>query len=170
MYDAIRIADINVNYGRMTPLSQSAMEDNGASATGSESVNMESAFGSADNYSTKLADVFYKISDQQQLVWSYKGNTLDKGNNKVAPIAFFKATNYEAVFYSLSDIALVDQMTNNIEYTGQAWPCENTKEANTEEPDHAFTYHGGKGYGTWKQDKDLYEFQDQCLKIPARQF
>ena len=54
MYDAIRIADVNINYGRMTPLAQSAMEDNGVSETGSNSINMESAFGSADNYSRNL--------------------------------------------------------------------------------------------------------------------
>ena len=69
MYDAIRIADINVNYGRMTPLGQSVMEDNGASATGSESVNMESAFGSADNYSTRLAWVSISSS---HILWFLK--------------------------------------------------------------------------------------------------
>ena len=63
MYDAIRIADINVNYGRMTPLSESAMEENGASATGSASVNMESAFGTADNYSTNLVWVSISAND-----------------------------------------------------------------------------------------------------------
>ena len=58
MYDAIRIADINVDYGRMTSLAESSLEDNGATAEGSESINMESAFGSADNYSNKLGLVY----------------------------------------------------------------------------------------------------------------
>ena len=55
-------------------------------------------------------------------------------------------------------------MTSNIEYSGQAWPCEKTDEADTEEPDRAFTYHGGFFYGTFLKDKDLYEFQEPCLK------
>ena len=40
IYEAIKIMDINVNYGRMTPLSQSAFEDNGASKEGVSEVNM----------------------------------------------------------------------------------------------------------------------------------
>ena len=41
IYEAIKIMDINVNYGRMTPLSQSAFEDNGASKEGASEVNMQ---------------------------------------------------------------------------------------------------------------------------------
>ena len=124
MYDAIRIRDINVNYGRMTPLSESAYEDSGASASGSESINKEAAFGTADDYSRNLADIYYRISDQQEVVWSYKGKSIEDGTNEVAPLAFYKATNYEANFYALSDIALADRMKNNVDYLADAWPCE----------------------------------------------
>ena len=65
MYDAIRIADVKIDYGRMTPLSEAALEDNGASQNGSQSLNFDSAFGSADNFATSIADIYYKISDQQ---------------------------------------------------------------------------------------------------------
>ena len=54
IYEAIRIADINVNYGPMTPLSDAVIEDTGASKDGSNSVNMNSAFGSSDDFSRNL--------------------------------------------------------------------------------------------------------------------
>ena len=54
MYEAIRVADINVNYGRMTPLSESVNDDYGASKDGSTNVNMDSAFGSDDDFSRNL--------------------------------------------------------------------------------------------------------------------
>ena len=166
MYDAIRIADINVDYGRMTPLAESSLEDDGATAAGSVSVNMESAFGSAETFSKKLADIYYKLSEQQDLVWSYKGKSLDQGPNKVAPISFFKATNYEGNFYALSDIAIVDKVTNNIDYGGDAWPCESKDQVNDE--DRAFTHDGSKyeaywGLGYWPKDESGYEFQDGNL-------
>ena len=99
-------------------------------------------------------------------MWAYKGNTHERGNNRVAPIAFYKATNYEANFYALSDIAMVDQMTNNIDYSGDAWPCENQKEANQEGKNKAFTHLDMINLQkvVWPKDTDDYEYQDGNLK------
>ena len=79
----------------------------------------------------------------------------------MAPISFFKATNYEENFYALSDIAMVDQVTNNIDYGGDAWPCESKHDIT---PDNkAFTHDGPKYRGYWPKDENIYEFQNGNL-------
>lgn len=75
----------------MTPLSESAYEDASSNNGRSETTNFQAAFGSAYEFSKKSKDVYYKLSSQQELIWSYEGEKLDsKEINKIAPIAFFK--------------------------------------------------------------------------------
>ena len=75
----------------MTPLSESAYEDASSNNSGSQSTNLQAAFGSADEFSKKSKDIYYKLSSQQELAWGYDGEKLDsKEINKIAPIAFFK--------------------------------------------------------------------------------
>ena len=75
----------------MTPLSESAYEDVSSDDNSSHNINLQAAFGSADEFSKNSKDIYYKLSSQQELVWSYEGEKLDsKEINKMAPIAFFK--------------------------------------------------------------------------------
>ena len=107
--------------------------------------------------------MYYKISDQQELVWSYDGVEADAaGHAKVAPIAFYKATNYETDFYALSDTAAVNKMKSNIDYPGEAWPCE--LERTKIKDDKTFTQHGDVLWGAYPQDSGTYEFQDGNLQ------
>ena len=121
--------------------------------------------------------MYYKISDQQELVWSYDGVGADAAQHaKVAPIAFYKATNYETDFYALSDTAAVNKMKSNIDYPGEAWPCELSRTKIKD--DKTFTQHGDVLWGAYPQDSGTYEFQDgnlQCegdytVKILAAEF
>ena len=110
--------------------------------------------------------MYYKISDQQELVWSYDGVGADAAQHaKVAPIAFYKATNYETDFYALSDTAAVNKMKSNIDYPGEAWPCEipktKIKDDKTFTPD---TNSLGVQLGLYPQDSNTYEFQDGNLQ------
>ena len=116
------------------------------------------------NYNSKLkaADVYYKISDQQELIWSYDGTKPDAVlPAKVAPIAFYKASNYETNFYALSDTAAVNKMTSNIDYPGEAWPCEIPDTAT--KGDWAFSKSRSYTRGFYPQDSNQYEFQDGNL-------
>ena len=56
-YEAVRIDDVKVNYGRMTPLSESAFDDVGATSEGSQSINLESAFGKRDEFTGYLGPI-----------------------------------------------------------------------------------------------------------------
>ena len=85
----------------------------------------------------------------------------------MAPISFFKATNYEENFYALSDIAMVDQVTNNIDYGGDAWPCESKHDI--DDDNRAFTHDGPKYKGYWPKDENIYEFQDGSLRCQKGQ-
>ena len=86
---------------------------------------MTAAFGSADDFSKNIADVYYKLTDQQEKAWGHDGELLSSNKiNTVAPFAFFTASNHESDFYALADIANANRMKFNIDTDGEAWACE----------------------------------------------
>lgn len=62
------------------------------------------------------------------MIWSFDGNQPYEGPNTIAPIGFYKATNYDSDFYALADIASVNMMTSQVDYADDAWPCEDPRE------------------------------------------
>ena len=57
-------------------------------------------------------------------------------------------------------------MKNNIEYSGDAWPCENQDQANYHGKDKTFTNYEQRHLSKyiWPKDTGAYEYQDGNLK------